>query len=1235
MIENKLASKLNNYNNITTQYPEKFKTTKPITLKAKVSGSDLSFDANKYVNTLTKTYSGIEPKTAIDDLLMLFPINLSALPAQGRKYTVSVSFSCESFDTFTETVNFTVIPIESVSAMKHINDCIKNTDVNGVKYRVSKENVIGSFAKDYQGDNEYKWFKFINIDYFENYFELVLADIMAGILNSTEYEMPTLIPSAIKEFKDNYKTVLSGIKNIIENDSEKFLDCSETKIDKLLKKSKYTTDKVIKDPEFQLFNKILGKDKSNTALRKVFSAADKTGQYLNYVKGGISCAKDCVEFYNRMSVLNSFENASDSFKDVIRCLYNKIPADNSEHKKMREAVKDYLDYTGGISSQFSVVFENVAELTFDMGLDIFKTYVGKSLANYIGAKVFTWIGTKTIKGVLISSTTLFNAASSAIVPVSTGIKFGTLLSDLITDGNSLEEEMSKSIAMGKYSSYIIETLQYYEDNLIAKKTDASVSLFECAFELHQTCQSYMFDKTINAMNSKNNSFVMKVLKWYDKTNREETIAEWVKMKNDNDNIRCHFSDDLQGNVTEEKKVLIIKCPVNVFVYDISGNEVVKIINDKVVYADKSSTAAVSCSEKYIALSSDNQYKVRIIPYSEGEMTYSFEEFSEKGLVRKVDVGKIKLGLNEVFEGNIPKDNGADKALFALKKDVIESHTCSCKTHGDGYCDICGKEMLKDEGTLESGLKWKFDYFGVLKIEGSGKMDNFELLPPMPIVYSTAPWSKYVSEILEVVVSDGITSIGDNAFFGCETMKKILIPDSVNQFGEMAFFNCFLLQEINMPKSLTEIGNACFGGCKQLKQITLPESVTQIGGSVFQGCSSLEEITIPEKAESIVFQTFASCTNLKTVKILNPNCTISDFGSIVFPKSTVICAEKNSQAYWYAMENDYLFSTLDDPQKLDLDISDYLKYTFVYNNKNDFYAQVSENKDKKIVSVTIPSIINYRTVKIAAGAFYSNSSLKNVTIADGLTEISTKAFYCCWNLEKIIIPQSVTSIGEKAFAQCDYLVIYGYEGSYAQTYANSNGIKFEAICPHTGSSLITKAAVAPTCTEKGYTSGTYCSVCKKWIKGHDAIAATGHTPTTAVKENVKKATCKANGSYDSVVYCSVCKAEISRKTVKTDKLAHAVVTDKAVEPTCTKDGLVITKCSLCGDIKDTEVIPATGHSDADKDGKCDACGEHLANASNCSCNCHKKGFAGFIYKIMRFFWKLFKINKVCACGAAHY
>lgn len=93
--------------------------------------------------------------------------------------------------------------------------------------------------------------------------------------------------------------------------------------------------------------------------------------------------------------------------------------------------------------------------------------------------------------------------------------------------------------------------------------------------------------------------------------------------------------------------------------------------------------------------------------------------------------------------------------------------------------------------------------------------------------------------------------------------------------------------------------------------------------------------------------------------------------------------------------------------------------------------------------------------------------------------------------------------------------------------------------------------------------------------------------------------------------------------------------ETVEPTCTKDGSVITKCSLCGDIKDTEVISATGHSDADKEGKCDACGEQFADTSNCSCSCHKSGFAGFIYKIIRFFWKLFRINKVCACGQAHY
>lgn len=107
----------------------------------------------------------------------------------------------------------------------------------------------------------------------------------------------------------------------------------------------------------------------------------------------------------------------------------------------------------------------------------------------------------------------------------------------------------------------------------------------------------------------------------------------------------------------------------------------------------------------------------------------------------------------------------------------------------------------------------------------------------------------------------------------------------------------------------------------------------------------------------------------------------------------------------------------------------------------------------------------------------------------------------------------------------------------------------------------------------------------------------HKKSSAVTENKKNATCTADGSYDTVTYCTVCNGELSRKTV---------------------------------------VIKATGHADENTDYVCDNCGEKLRSpADDCTHLCHKDGFLGIIWKIARFFMKLFRINPVCECGVAHY
>lgn len=127
------------------------------------------------------------------------------------------------------------------------------------------------------------------------------------------------------------------------------------------------------------------------------------------------------------------------------------------------------------------------------------------------------------------------------------------------------------------------------------------------------------------------------------------------------------------------------------------------------------------------------------------------------------------------------------------------------------------------------------------------------------------------------------------------------------------------------------------------------------------------------------------------------------------------------------------------------------------------------------------------------------------------------------------------------------------------------------------------------------------------------------------------TCQHAGQEKSVcIYCG------NEKTRAIPKVDHTIVVIPAVKATCETDGSTEGRyCSECGTVfKEVQAVPATGHGDYDGDGFCDACGK--ANEGPCDCICHKNFFLmKIIYKILRFFWKLFKIGHTCACGATHY
>ncbi len=157
----------------------------------------------------------------------------------------------------------------------------------------------------------------------------------------------------------------------------------------------------------------------------------------------------------------------------------------------------------------------------------------------------------------------------------------------------------------------------------------------------------------------------------------------------------------------------------------------------------------------------------------------------------------------------------------------------------------------------------------------------------------------------------------------------------------------------------------------------------------------------------------------------------------------------------------------------------------------------------------------------------------------------------------------------------------------------------------GHSEKTLSAVAPTCTETGLTEGKQCTVCNTVTDPQETIKAKGHINSVVVKENIKDSTCSAEGSYENVVYCSVCGEEVSRKTETIAKKAHTEVTVAAVAPTCTETGLSSGKhCSVCKEvIVAQEIVAALGHTESVIPGKpasCSATG--LTDGKKCSvCN----------------------------------
>ena len=286
------------------------------------------------------------------------------------------------------------------------------------------------------------------------------------------------------------------------------------------------------------------------------------------------------------------------------------------------------------------------------------------------------------------------------------------------------------------------------------------------------------------------------------------------------------------------------------------------------------------------------------------------------------------------------------------------------------------------GTCGDNLTWKLTEDGELIIEGTGEMYDYS--------QNTVLWRNYTTSITKVTIKNGVTSIGDLAFFCCENLTSITISESVKSIGSYAFADCNSLTSITIPESVKSIDSNAFAACSSLASITLSEAskLTSIGEGAFSNCGSLTSITIPEdsKLTSIGESAFSHCSSLTAITLPEGVTSIGGhafFGCIGLTSMTV--AEGNT----------------------------------VYDSRNNCNAIIETSSNTLKVGCK-STIIPESVTSIGEYAFPSCSSLTSITIPENVTSIGYGAFYGCTGLTTITIPSSVTSIGDGAFYGCSGL-----------------------------------------------------------------------------------------------------------------------------------------------------------------------------------------------------------------------
>ncbi|MBQ8310561.1 MAG: leucine-rich repeat protein, partial [Clostridia bacterium] len=319
------------------------------------------------------------------------------------------------------------------------------------------------------------------------------------------------------------------------------------------------------------------------------------------------------------------------------------------------------------------------------------------------------------------------------------------------------------------------------------------------------------------------------------------------------------------------------------------------------------------------------------------------------------------------------------------------------------------QSVIDSGNCGEAVTWSLDSDGVLTFEGIGAIYNYSS--------DSQPWATLKKSIKEVVVKDGVTKIGDYAFYGCVNLESSELAESVKTIGAGAFYDCDALVDVVIPDTVTSIGEYSFAYCDNLESIVIGEGIKTITNYAFRDCVSLKTVTLPLFVRNVGYEAFRNCSKLKDVYCEFTNVM---WNSLVVENSNeynqyflnatrhfetttpaeVLYSGKCGEAVTWSLDSDGVLTV------------EGIGAIYNYSSDNQPWAMLKKSVKKVVVKDGVTKIGDY--------AFYGCVNLESSELAESVKTIGARAFYDCDSLVDVVVPDTVTSIGEYSFAYCDNL-----------------------------------------------------------------------------------------------------------------------------------------------------------------------------------------------------------------------